>query len=85
MPLLILHNFVLNLLLSQKFFVPLQAKSKTYGMRCTTVHMTPLGSVNVADYIAAVGTKASEGGLPIQNIHYTPLWRTDSQSADDRL
>ena len=48
----------------------MQAKSKTYGMRCTPVHMTPLGSVNVADYIAAVGTKASEGGLPIQYIHY---------------
>ena len=31
--------------------------------------MTPLGSVNVADHIAAIGTKASEGGLP---IHYAP-------------
>ena len=70
MPLLILRNFVLNILLSHKFFVPLQAKSKTYGMRCTTVHMTPLGSVNVADHIAAIGTKASEGGLPIQ--YYAP-------------
>ena len=50
----------------------MQAKSKTYGMRRTLVHMTPLGSVNVADYIAAVGTKASEGGLPIQYIHYAP-------------
>ena len=70
MPLLILHNFVLNLLLSQKFFVPLQTKSKTYGMRRTPIHITPLGSVNVADHIAAIGTKASEGGLPIQ--YYAP-------------
>ena len=70
MPLLILHNFVLNLLLSQKIFVPLQTKSTSYGMRRTPVHMTPLGSVNVADHIAAIGTKASEGGLPIQ--YYAP-------------
>ena len=55
-----MRNFVLNLLLSKKFFVPLQAKSKTYGMRCTPVHMTPLGRVNVADHIVAIGTKASE-------------------------
>ena len=47
----------------------MQAKSKSYGMRCSLVHMTPLGSVNVADHIAAIGTKASEGGLP---IHYAP-------------
>ena len=38
----------------------MQAKSKTYGMRRTPVHMTPLGSVNVADHIAAIGTKAPE-------------------------
>ena len=50
----------------------MQTKSKTYGMRCTPVHMTPLGSVNVADHIAAIGTKASEGSLPIQYIHYAP-------------
>ena len=50
----------------------MQAKSKSYGMRCTPVHMTPLGSVNVADHIAAIGTKASEGGLHIQYIHYAP-------------
>ena len=67
-----MRNFVLIFLLSQKFFVPLQTKSKSYGMRCTPVHMTPLGSVNVADHIAAIGTKASEGGLPIQYIHYAP-------------
>ena len=67
-----MHLFVLNILLSQKFFVPLQAKSNTYGMRCTQVHMTPLGNVNVADHIAAIGTKASEGGLPIQYIYYAP-------------
>ena len=41
-------------------------------MRCTPVHITPLGSVNVADHIAAIGTKASEGGKPIQYIHYAP-------------
>ena len=39
-------------------------------MRRTPVHITPLGSVNMADHIAAIGTKASEGGLPIQYIHY---------------
>ena len=50
----------------------MQAKSNTYGMRCTPVHITPLGSVNVADHITAIGTKASEGGLPIQYIHYAP-------------
>ena len=50
----------------------MQAKSKTYGMRCTPVHMTPLDSVNVADHIAAIGTKASEGVLPIQYVHYAP-------------
>ena len=48
----------------------MQAKSNSYGMRRTPVHITPLGSVNMADHIAAVGTKASEGGLPIQYIHY---------------
>ena len=48
----------------------MQPNSKTYGMRCTPVHMTPLGSVNVADHIAAIGTKASEGGLPFQ--YYAP-------------
>ena len=41
-------------------------------MRRTPVHITPLGSVNMADHIAAIGTKASEGGLPIQYIHYAP-------------
>ena len=41
-------------------------------MRCTPVHITPLGSVNVADHIAVIDTKASEGGLPIQYIHYAP-------------
>ena len=50
----------------------MQTKSTSYGMRRTPVHMTPLGSVNVADHIAAIGTKASEGGLPIQYIHYAP-------------
>ena len=50
----------------------MQAKSNTYGMRRTPVHITPLGSVNMADHIAAIGTKASEGGLPIQYIHYAP-------------
>ena len=64
--------FLLKIWLCPNFFVPLQAKSKTYGMRCTPVHITPLGSVNVADHIAAIGTKASEGGLPIQYIHYAP-------------
>ena len=34
--------------------------------------MPPLGSVNEADHIAAIGTKASEGSLPIQYIHYAP-------------
>ena len=50
----------------------MQAKSKTYGMRSTPVYVISLGSVNVADHIAAIGTKASEGGLPIQYIRYTP-------------
>ena len=50
----------------------MQAKSKSYGMRCSLVHMTPLGSVNVADHIAAIGTKASKGLLPIHYIHYAP-------------
>ena len=53
-------------------FVPLQAKSTSYRMRCTPVHMTPLGSVNVANKIAAIGKKASEGSLPIQYIYYAP-------------
>ena len=35
--------------------------------------MAPLGSVNEADHIAAIGTKASEGGQPIQYIHYAPF------------
>ena len=38
----------------------MQAKSKTYGMRCTPVHMTPLGSVNVADHI-----KTTSGEPPV--------------------
>ena len=50
----------------------MQAKSNSYGMRRTPVHITPLGSVNMADHIAAVGTEASEGGLLIQYIHYAP-------------
>ena len=57
MPLLILYNFVLNILLLQKFFVPLQAKSKTYGMRRTTEYITQLGGINIADQIVAVGTE----------------------------
>ena len=41
-------------------------------MRCTSEYITHWGSVNVADHIAAIGTKASEGLLPIQYIHYAP-------------
>ena len=41
-------------------------------MRCTSEYITHWGSVNVADHIAAIGTKASEGGLTIQYIHYAP-------------
>ena len=52
-----MYNFVLNLWLSQKFFVPLQAKSKTYGMRRTTEYITQLGGINIADQIVAVGTE----------------------------
>ena len=52
-----MRNFVLNLWLSQKFFVPLQAKSKTYGMRRTTEYITQLGGINIADQIVAVGTE----------------------------
>ena len=32
-------------------------------MRCTSEYITHWGSVNVADHIAAIGTKASEGSL----------------------
>ena len=41
-------------------------------MRCTSEYITHWGSVNVSDHIAAIGTKASEGGLPIPYIHYAP-------------
>lgn len=36
-------------------------------MRCTSEYITHWGSVNVADHIAAIGTKASEGGQTYQD------------------
>ena len=48
-----------------KFLYLCRRKSKR--MRCTSEYITHWGSVNVSDHIAAIGTKASEGGLTYQD------------------